>query len=1100
MKLPAFSTIIIFVCLLILGLFLIPKLPVKLNPSRKLPVVYVSFSMGGQSAQVIEAEVTSKLEGMLSRIQGVKDISSYSSNGYGSITIRLSEHANPEMSRFEISTVVRQAWTSLPQGVSYPSIAMSGTSEEVNQPFLRYTINAPFSPIQIQEYFNDNVKPKIAEIRGVDKVEVTGASRMIYKLEYDQEQLKNLSISVYDIQSAIQSYLTKEFLGIGKVADESQDEQWIRIALISGNSGQSFDPSLIQVKNHAGTIIYLDRLVKTSYEEEESTSSFRINGLNSIYLSITADDDVNQLTLSKQIQELLKNYEKNLPAGYELHLSYDAGEYIQSEMNKIYFRSGLTVLLLLCFVLLIYRNLKYSLLILFSLIANIAIAAVFYYLFRLEMQMFSLAGLTISLTLIIDNTIVMSDQILKQKNKKAFLAILTATLTSIGALTVILFMDESIRSNLQDFAWVIIVNLTVSLFIALFLVPALIEQFQIKERQAKRKKRILFRFNRKRLLIHFNRIYEKIIRFMSRRKGWFIAFIILAFGLPVFILPEKIEEKQEKGFFTITTGEDLNYWAKLYNKTLGSTFYKEKIKPVSDIALGGTMRLFAQKVNNGSYSSGERSETSLNVTASLPNGSTRAQMDVLIQKMENYIGQYPEVKQYETHIANGRQASIRILFVKKHQRSGFPYLLKSKLISKALELGGGSWGVYGLGDGFNNDVKEQAGSSRIKLLGYNYEELNNLAHSLQDSLLQHRRIKEVIIDSKFSWYKNDYTEFVFDLDKEKLAQENLLPVDLFYSLTPLFEKSVYAGDWINTDRIEPLRLFARQAAELDVWNLENYPGKAGENSYKLSEIANIEKWIAPQDIAKENQQYLLCLQYEYIGAYQQAQKVTEQTIATFNQIAPLGYKAESESSYYWWGKENNFKQYGLLLLIVAIIFFMSGILFNSLKQPLVIIFIIPISFIGLFLTFYWFKLNFDQGGFAAFILLSGITVNANIYVLNEYNNIRKTHPRMKPVKAYIKAWNAKVNPIFLTIVSTILGFIPFMIGEYKEAFWFPLAAGTIGGLVVSFIALFFFLPLFMGFLKEKPMSGIVSKKPIKRIFQSAKNIKHDVKQSNNTLK
>ncbi|GHT05445.1 hypothetical protein AGMMS49525_12770 [Bacteroidia bacterium] len=359
-------------------------------------------------------------------------------------------------------------------------------------------------------------------------------------------------------------------------------------------------------------------------------------------------------------------------------------------------------------------------------------------------------------------------------------------------------------------------------------------------------------------------------------------------------------------------------------------------------------------------------------------------------------------------------------------------------------------------------------------MGYNYDELNRLAKTLQDSLLQYRRIKEVSIDSKFSWYKNDYTEFVFDLDKEKLAQENLLPVDLFRSMTPLFEKSMYVGDWITAERIESLQLFARQAGELDVWNTENYPGKAGENSYKLSEIANIEKWIAPQDIAKENQQYLLCLQYEYIGAYQQAQTVTERAIESFNRTAPLGYKAENESSYYWWGKENNFKQYGLLFLIVAIIFFMSGILFNSLKQPLVIIFIIPVSFIGLFLTFYWFKLNFDQGGFAAFILLSGITVNANIYVLNEYNNLRKSHPRMRLITAYIKAWNTKVRPIFLTIFSTILGFIPFMLGEYKEAFWFPLAAGTIGGLIASFIALFFFLPLFMRFLKEKSMSGIIT--------------------------
>jgi multidrug efflux pump subunit AcrB len=305
------------------------------------------------------------------------------------------------------------------------------------------------------------------------------------------------------------------------------------------------------------------------------------------------------------------------------------------------------------------------------------------------------------------------------------------------------------------------------------------------------------------------------------------------------------------------------------------------------------------------------------------------------------------------------------------------------------------------------------------------------------------------------------------LQKERLAQANILPVDLFYSITPLFEKSVYAGDWIHAGRIEPIRLFAKQAGELDIWNLENYPGQTGEKAYKLTGIAGIKKWIAPQAIAKENQQYLLCLQYEYIGAYQQAQKVMERNIELFNEKAPLGYKAESESSYYRWGNENNGKQYLLLLLIVVIIFFMTGFLFNSLTQPLIVIFIIPVSFIGLFLTFYWFELNFDQGGFAAFILLAALSVNANIYVLNEYNHIRGNHPRMPALKAYIKAWNSKISPIFLTIASTVLGFIPFMIGEYREAFWFPLAAGTVGGLVFSFIALFFFLPLFMGAAKKK---------------------------------
>ncbi|MDR1882062.1 MAG: efflux RND transporter permease subunit [Prevotella sp.] len=1083
-KFSAFSIILVFICLLVSGLFVIPLLPVKLNPSRKHPVVNIYFDMRGQSARVVEMEATSKLEAMLGRVKGVQDISSCSSNGSGSITARLSEHVDPDMARFEMSAIIRQTWPSLPPGVGYPSIYMSGTTEGASQPFLRYTINAPLSPVLIQEYVENNIKPKLSEIKGIDRISVTGASRMVYKLEYDFERLQTCKVSVEDIKSAIQACLVKEFFGLGKINDENGEEQWIRIALVSENGDQPFNPSLVQVKNSDGTILMLDQLVKTRFEEEEAASYFRINGLNSIYLSVTAEDAANQLNLSSRVQELMESLESSLPHGYELHLSYDAGEYIKEEMNKIYFRSGLTIFILLCFVFLFYRNLKYSFLIVFSLIANISIAAIFYYLFNLELQLFSLAGLTISLTLIIDNVIIMSDQIIQRGNKKAFLAILTATVTTMGALVIIFFMDESIRLNLLDFAWVIIINLTVSLFIALFLIPALIEKLNIVKKNSGRKKtnrnaakgrfgRLVLKARDKRLLVLFNRIYEKVILFMYRKKICFIVMIIFAFGLPVFLLPDKVENKTERGYFSTSEDKGSGFLGDIYNSIFGSVFYKETVRPVSDPVLGGTLRLFAQKVKNGSYSSGERSETSLNVAATLPNGSTREQMNTLIERMENYLKQYPEIRQFESGIENGQRASIRILFVKKHQRSQFPYMLKSKLISKALELGGGSWSVYGLGDGFDNDMKEQAGSSRIKILGYSYDDLNALAAAMRDSLLLRRRIKDVTVDSKFSWHKSDYMEFVFNLNRERLARENILPLHLFQSLTPMFEKSVHAASWINKSRIEPIQLFSKQVNELDIWNMENYPGRAGERGYKLTEIASMEKEQVPQDIAKENQQYRLCLQYEYIGSYQQARNVMERTIESFNKTAPLGYKAESDSFGYWWS-EGGSGQYWLLLLIVVIIFFTTGILFNSLKQPLVIIFIIPVSFIGVFLTFYLFDLNFDQGGFAAFILLAGISVNANIYVLDEYNNIRAAHPDMKPVKAYIKAWNVKARPIFLTVFSTILGFIPFMTGEYKEAFWFPLAAGTSGGLVLSFIALFIFLPLFMGVgkqqgkLKDKP--------------------------------
>lgn len=387
-------------------------------------------------------------------------------------------------------------------------------------------------------------------------------------------------------------------------------------------------------------------------------------------------------------------------------------------------------------------------------------------------------------------------------------------------------------------------------------------------------------------------------------------------------------------------------------------------------------------------------------------------------------------------------------------------MLKSNIISKAIELGGGSWGVYGLQDlGFSNDVRENAGSFQIKMYGYNYDDLYAYAESLKDTLLGHRRIKEVLINSDFSWWKDDYQEFYFAPDKKKMAVEGISAMDFFSSIRPVFAKDIESGSVLTESGAERIRLSSRQSHDYDIWALQNFPYTANGREYKLSELAVIEKGQMPQQIAKENQQYRLCLQYEYIGSSEQGRKIQQRDVEEFNKSLPMGYTAESEAYSGYWTKKDN-KQYLLLLVVIAIIFFISSILFNSLKQPLSIVFVIPISYIGVFLTFYLFKLNFDQGGFASFVLLCGITVNASIYILNEYNSIRRRFPRLSSLRAYVKAWNAKIVPIFLTVVSTILGFVPFLIGLSKESFWFPLAAGTIGGLIMSVIGVFVFLPVF----------------------------------------
>lgn len=1024
----AFTVIVTFFCLSLVGLALLPRLPVKLNPSSSLPSITVSFSMPGNSAKVVEQEVTSRLEGILARIEGVQSISSTSDNNKGSISLRLDRHAHMDQIRFQISMLIRQSWSQIPAEASYPVITQTQTTEESEEvtPFMTYTLNAPSSPILIQRYGEEHIKPILAQIPGVYKIELQGATGMEWKLLYDELQLEQLGLSVADIARSIQQHYDNEFLGICQV---SQNGNWLEVTRSGADAREGFNPGEIPVKTSGGNIIYLDKVLKTTHVESEPTQYFRINGLNSIYLSIFAEEGANQLDLSTQVKEKMAELDALLPSGYETHLTSDDTDAIRKELNKIYLRTSLTVIILLLFIALITWNLRYLLLFVISLTVNLAVAFIFYYLFQLEIQLYSLAGITISLNLIIDNTIVMADHVRREQNLRAFLSILAATLTTVGALVIIFFMDEKIRLNLQDFAAVVIINLLVSLAVALFLVPALVERLGLDAPPEKQKNR---RLGLKRRVVRFTHLYESLISFLCRHRVIATVVIVLIFGLPVSLIPKKLIDQD---------------------------WFKEGVYPVMKTALGGTLRLFVDKVYEGSYFNRTNPDPILYLNATLPHGNTLQQMNTLVKKMETFLSEQEGISQFQTSIYSANRALISVHFKEAVKRGAYPLQLKAAATTQVLTLGGGSWSVYGLEDQpFSNTVVLDAGMYRIKMMGYNYEELSHWAEQLKAQLLKRPRIKEVLIRSEYSRWKDDYTEFFLSPHKDRLQQEGLTASSLFSALQPLFMHDYIVGSILYENQQEYLRLNSVQHQDYDIWSLMNRPITIHGKDYKLSELAQITQSPATQKIIKENQEYVLWLQYDYMGSGERGEEYQKEDIQTVQAQMPMGYTIEGQDFSFRWNKKDA-QQYWLLALIVVIIFFTTSILFNSLKQPLAIILEIPISYIGVFLTFYLWKLNFDQGGFASFVLLCGITVNASIYILNEYNNQRKLHPRMSALKAYTRAWNIKIIPIFLTVISTILGFIPFMVGQVKEGFWFPLAAGTIGGLTASLIGLFIWLPV-----------------------------------------
>lgn len=1042
-KFSSFSVIIVFVMLIIVGLSLLPLLNIQLTPSRTLPQTNIWFGWYNASAKVIEQEVTSKLESVFGQVKGVKKISSVSEQGSGNITIDFKKGTNLDAVRFELATLIRQTYPLLPEGVSYPSISVNASGEK-NQPVLTYTLNANASPQLIQQFVEKNIVPKLLSVSGISDVNVYGGNPFEWMVTYNSTQCGLLGIAPSEIASAINLFFQDDFIGIAPFDHDGNTS--VRVLLQTSPQGKT-EWAKIPIKKVNGRMIFLTDIATIRFQEQPPQSYHRINGMNTINMVIYPEKDVNTLKLGDAIKAEISELRTLLPDGYSILLAYDSTEYIQKELRINGLRSLFSLLILMVFVLLISRSFRYLLLISLSIVANLIVAVVFYYFFKLDIHIYSLAGITVSFGMLINNSIIMIDHLRHRGNNNVFLAILAATLTTIGALCVIFFLKEDQKLNLIDFAFVLIINLTVSLFIALYLIPALYEKLPIKKKITKRVLR------RRRLMVRSTLYYARFIGFGKRFKWAFVILLILGFGIPVHLLPEKIDKETS--------------WAKAYNAMIGNEWFNGNVRPVLEKIVGGSFRLFTEHVFESSFYS-EPGRTTLYVIGSMPEGCTIDQLNEAVKRMEVLISEYNEIETFQTSIYSPQYASIVIQFKEEFDLTGFPYQLKEELTSKAISLGGLDWSVYGVGQGFSNALNNGYKSEHIILKGYNYDQLYRFADLLRDSLMQNPRVKEVEINGSTRWNASSRYEYYLDFHPEKLALYEVMHAQFYICLLDKMYNKNLNQVYIDGE-MQNAVLQSDETDKFNVWQLKNEPVQLGDKPNKIATFGALEKRASGNNIHKEDQQYQLVVAYDFIGPGSLAKMVREEQIKKLAKQLPLGYTVYENRGG---GRDKNDKQqYLLIFLVIAIIFLICSILLESIWQPLAILVLIPISFIGVFLTFYLFDFNFDQGGFASFILLCGITVNSGLYIINDYNHLVIERNKRSKMKNYLSAYNFKVIPTLLTILSTILGLVPFIWNGQKEVFWFSFAVGTMGGLVFSLVALVFYLPLLIRFrVKSLPTS------------------------------
>ena len=978
---------------MIIGVALIPRLDISNKPRpRQGKTINVSYSWDGASAKVIEQNVTSRIEGLCTSVNGVESVSSNSYFGSGNVSVELKKQASVSAVKFEIASLIRQVYSKLPKGVSYPSVSggevvTSQTEKSKVRNILGYTVNAKKTGREIRKLIEAKLKPRIERIDGVHHVEVTGDTWQYVEISYDAKTLALYGITAYDIEEAIRVFMGKGDI-IGDVMRTDASGEQSRISLFLYEKGVSLET--IPVKNIDGKIVYLNNLARCEVKDHKPSSYYRINGQSTIYVNVYADADVNIRNVSEDVKELfddngnVKGRDGSL-SDFHFTMVRDVAEEEYAEFRTLISRSAMSLAILLLFVYFSKRSVKYFSIITITLLANVLIAVICYCLLDIRLHPFSMAGITVSFGLIIDSTIVMVDHYSYHKDYKAFYGILGAMLTTIGSLVIIFWLPEALKNDLYDFSWMIIINLAVAILVSAFFAPALVSRMDYQCRQG-------IHIHNYRLVHLWDVFYRSYCR-VAQHKIW--RWVMLASVTGVFA------------------------WS---------------------------LNLFVETLHFGDYRH-DRDTKRLHIRGQMPVGGSVQELNEKVKTIEAFLSKFSEIKRFEANLSQWSGANILVEFKPEYEKTSFPYLLESKVIGRLITIGGADWSTYGVSErGFSNSLNLQYRSNSIEIAGYDYDRLYRFAEDICRVMSKNNRVQDLCIQTP--GHEEQEEELYMEYDYEMLANDSVSISEVHNALRSILSES-NMGYCDNENIRKDIVLHSNNMDDFDLWQLENSFIKVSGRDIRVSDLMRISRREAKNCIPRRNQEYVLRVAFNMLGSYSYSSRYIKGVKDKFSDKFPVGFRCVDDR-FYWNQSEDT--QYWLVGLVVVIIFFVCAILFESLYQSLVIIMLIPYSMIGLFFAYHWGGVQFGTGGFAAMVMLCGLTVNAGIYLMNEYNNNGRR---------FVKAYNHKIIPIFLTVLSTVCGLVPFLIDGPEEEFWFSFSVGSISGLLFSVLALIFIMPMMM---------------------------------------
>ncbi|MBI9103709.1 MAG: efflux RND transporter permease subunit [Spirochaetales bacterium] len=1014
------TMIIVFIVLSIAGGMLVSRLAIDLLPDIKMPGMAVVTTYPMASPTEVEESITQKVEEQLVNLSGLDSLSSYSSESLSLIIIMFDFDTDLNTATADVRDKLAMATRGLPEDSEDPMIFQFDPNA---QPVITLALTGDLGLEELLALAEDEIQPTLERIGGAAEVALSGGLDKIVQVDFYQERLDALGLSISQVSGALAAQNMK--LGAGEIVESG-------INYIIQTSGEissltELEQTIISVKPISQTQMYevlLRDVADVSFGARDQDSIVKINGQDGIQISIKKTDDSNMVEVVADIKEAVAELNDFLPGDVEISVLRDNSIQVNSVLQQVISSALVGILFAIIVLLLFLRQIKTTFIVAISIPVSLLITIGGMSLAGKTFNMITLTGLILALGMIVDGSIVVIENIFRYRQKGALQASSAelGTQEVIGAITgsiltsICVFLPILIFKNdlgiigimFEDMAFTIVVALLASLAVSILLVPVLASKvFPITTREEKPiKNRLLRGMDRglEKSMDGFTNTYRKMVGWSLRHK-----FIIVLFS--VALLVGAAIQIPRLGLILIPNAGETSIVLNVSmpeGTTLGVTeevmlqwqsIAMEKI-PASD----RDNLIITSGSGGGLGTSGGSHVGSLEIT--LPATKVRTMTDNDIRDVfRNYFDMFP-----------GAEISF----------------------------------------GTTDQARMMTGSSdvSIKIQGNDLSEVVEVSETLRT--LVESEIPDVLEFS--SSQSNALPELMLVLDRQRLYDLGLNTQSIAYEMRSQIA-GVTATTYTLAGETYDVVLQLREEDRDSYFDINRlfFTSNTGQK-IPFSSFGQVEKTTGPVSIYREDRVKTITLSGDVApGAKANFVQAEIEKLAEEKIVLPDGVSFATGGQMEMIADTVD----GMILVVVfaaLLVFAVMVSQFESLKSPFIIFIMIPMLLIGVVAIYMIIGEPLSMPSLIGIVMLLGLVVNNGIIMVDSINLHRK-----RGFNTFLACQEAAANrlrPVLMTTLTTVLAMVPMaFFGGADTQMVQPIGLTVIGGLTSNTIITLFLVPV-----------------------------------------